>query len=218
MRRSSPLASAADVVSTRYQHPKIEMWPLKRVRRSKRNARTHSKKQRQKLLAAIRRFGFMTPVVIDEDGEIIAGHLRFEVASLLGMIAPVQQKALCLWCHAPLARRQLAPLINMLANLIDEDICGDTVFKIQFALPRTTSTRRRHRDNLDALAPPRKLFSRRLPFLVQFVMGLGLVERSIDDRIIGKTHLPPEQRARSLAHRRVRPRALSTVSRRPGAE
>jgi hypothetical protein len=43
----------------RFWHPKIELWPIQKLRRSKRNARTHSKKQREKLLAIIRRFGFI---------------------------------------------------------------------------------------------------------------------------------------------------------------
>ena len=69
----------------RFWHPKIELWPIKKVRPSKRNARTHSKKQREKLLAIIRRFGFINPIIIDENGTVIAGHLRLEVAGLLGM-------------------------------------------------------------------------------------------------------------------------------------
>ena len=66
----------------RFWHPKIELWPIKKLRRSKRNA---PKKQREKLLAIIRRFGFINPIIIDENGNVIAGHLRLEVASLLGM-------------------------------------------------------------------------------------------------------------------------------------
>src|SRR5260370_29954151 len=69
----------------RFWHPKIELWPIQKLRRSKRNARTHSKKQREKLLAIIRRFGFINPIIIDENGRVIAGHLRLEVASLMGM-------------------------------------------------------------------------------------------------------------------------------------
>ena len=68
----------------RFWHPKIELWPIQKLRRSKRNARTHSKKQREKLLAIIRRFGFINPIIIDENGNVIAGHLRLEVAGLHG--------------------------------------------------------------------------------------------------------------------------------------
>jgi len=49
------------------------------------NARTHSKKQIRQIADSIRRFGFTNPVLIGEDGEIIAGHGRVEAAKLLGL-------------------------------------------------------------------------------------------------------------------------------------
>ena len=48
------------------------------------NARTHSKKQIKQIAASIERFGFTNPVLISDDGEIIAGHGRVEAARLLG--------------------------------------------------------------------------------------------------------------------------------------
>ncbi|MDT0507035.1 ParB/Srx family N-terminal domain-containing protein [Novosphingobium sp. MMS21-SN21R] len=47
------------------------------------NARTHSKKQIKQIAASIERFGFTNPVLVSDDGEIIAGHgrgLRCEIA------------------------------------------------------------------------------------------------------------------------------------------
>jgi len=49
-----------------------------------RNARTHSRKQVKQIAASIERFGFTNPVLISDDGEIIAGHGRVEAAKLLG--------------------------------------------------------------------------------------------------------------------------------------
>ena len=49
-----------------------------------RNARTHSKKQIRQIVDSISRFGFTNPVLISDDGEIIAGHGRVEAAKLLG--------------------------------------------------------------------------------------------------------------------------------------
>lgn len=49
-----------------------------------RNARTHSKKQIKQIAASIRRFGFTNPVLVSDEGEIIAGHGRVEAARLLG--------------------------------------------------------------------------------------------------------------------------------------
>jgi DNA modification methylase len=48
------------------------------------NARTHSRKQVRQIAASIERFGFTNPVLISDDGEIIAGHGRVEAARLLG--------------------------------------------------------------------------------------------------------------------------------------
>ena len=49
------------------------------------NARTHSKKQIRQIADSIERFGFTTPVLVSDDGEIIAGHGRVLAARLLGM-------------------------------------------------------------------------------------------------------------------------------------
>lgn len=48
-----------------------------------RNARTHSRKQIRQIAASIERFGFTNPVLISDDGEIVAGHGRVEAAKLL---------------------------------------------------------------------------------------------------------------------------------------
>jgi DNA modification methylase len=63
----------------------IEAVPVGRLRPYPGNPRTHSKKQVRQIADSIRRFGFTNPVLIGEDGEIIAGHGRVEAAKLLGM-------------------------------------------------------------------------------------------------------------------------------------
>ena len=50
---------------------------------NKGNARTHTKKQIRQIASSIKRFGFTNPVLIDDHGEIIAGHGRVEAAKLL---------------------------------------------------------------------------------------------------------------------------------------
>lgn len=50
-----------------------------------RNARTHSKKQLKQIATSIERFGFTNPVLVSDEGEIIAGHGRVEAAKLLGL-------------------------------------------------------------------------------------------------------------------------------------
>ena len=49
------------------------------------NARTHSKRQIRQIADSIKRFGFNNPVLIADDGEVIAGHGRLAAAKLLGM-------------------------------------------------------------------------------------------------------------------------------------
>jgi hypothetical protein len=52
---------------------------------TRRNARTHSRKQIRQIAASIERFGFTSPVLIDEGAVILAGHGRLEAAKLLAM-------------------------------------------------------------------------------------------------------------------------------------
>jgi DNA modification methylase len=51
------------------------------------NARTHSRKQVRQIANSIKRFGFNNPVLIDDKGQVIAGHGRIEAAKLLGLHA-----------------------------------------------------------------------------------------------------------------------------------
>jgi DNA modification methylase len=63
----------------------IEPMSVASLRPHPGNARTHSKKQVRQIADSIREFGFNNPVLIGEDGEIIAGHGRVEAAKLLGL-------------------------------------------------------------------------------------------------------------------------------------
>lgn len=49
------------------------------------NARTHSEEQVAQICASIREFGFTNPLLIDENGGIIAGHGRLAAAKILKM-------------------------------------------------------------------------------------------------------------------------------------
>lgn len=50
-----------------------------------RNPRTHTQKQIQQIAASIKEFGFISPILADGAGGIIAGHGRAEAAKLIGM-------------------------------------------------------------------------------------------------------------------------------------
>ena len=50
-----------------------------------RNARTHPKQQIEQIKASIKEFGFTNPILIDEQGVIIAGHGRLRAANEAGL-------------------------------------------------------------------------------------------------------------------------------------
>ena len=49
------------------------------------NSRTHSEDQINQVAASIKEFGFTNPILVDEDGGIIAGHGRVMAAKKLGL-------------------------------------------------------------------------------------------------------------------------------------
>jgi ParB-like chromosome segregation protein Spo0J len=50
-----------------------------------RNARTHSKRQVEQIVASIREFGFSNPILVDGDSVVIAGHGRLLAAKSMGL-------------------------------------------------------------------------------------------------------------------------------------
>jgi DNA modification methylase len=70
-----------------------QRWPAETIERRAvadlipyaRNARTHSQEQVAEIAASIQRFGWTVPVLVAEDGTIIAGHGRVMAAGLLGI-------------------------------------------------------------------------------------------------------------------------------------
>ncbi len=63
----------------------VQAMPVTQLRPYANNARTHSKKQIRQIADSIKKFGFTNPVLISDEGEIIAGHGRVEAARLLAM-------------------------------------------------------------------------------------------------------------------------------------
>ncbi|RYG99308.1 MAG: site-specific DNA-methyltransferase [Alphaproteobacteria bacterium] len=68
----------------------VARWPLARLVPFAHNARTHSSQQVDQIAASMREWGWTNPILVDEDGTIIAGHGRVEAARKLGLAeAPV---------------------------------------------------------------------------------------------------------------------------------
>ena len=59
--------------------------PVGTLRPDPRNARTHPKQQVDQIVASIRQFGFVNPILADPDGRIIAGHGRLMAAKAMGL-------------------------------------------------------------------------------------------------------------------------------------
>ncbi len=114
---------------------KIENVALNQIHAYAKNAKNHPESQVQQIAASITEFGFNNPVLIDENGELIAGHGRLAAAEILGLksvpairlshLSDMQKRAYRLadnkiaenggW-NADLLRLEISEL---------EEICGD---------------------------------------------------------------------------------------------
>jgi DNA modification methylase len=82
----------------------VERWSLERLIPHARNARTHSEEQVAQIAGSIAEFGFVNPVLVGDDGVIVAGHGRVMAARKLGLaevpvivlshLTPTQRRAL----------------------------------------------------------------------------------------------------------------------------
>jgi DNA modification methylase len=63
----------------------IELVSIRELRPNPRNARTHSQKQIRLIKASLEKFGQMKPVIVDDNGMILAGHGFVEAARLAGL-------------------------------------------------------------------------------------------------------------------------------------
>jgi ParB-like chromosome segregation protein Spo0J len=112
----------------------IERWPLDRLIPHARNARTHSEEQVAQIAGSIAEFGFVNPVLVGDDGVMVAGHGRVLAARKLGLsevpvivlshLTPTQRRALMIADNriAENAGWDDAMLGAELAALRDEDV------------------------------------------------------------------------------------------------
>src|SRR3984893_16630322 len=64
---------------------RIERWPIERLIPYANNARVHSEADIDKLADAMRKWGWTMPVLVDEEGNLLAGHGRLRAAAKLGL-------------------------------------------------------------------------------------------------------------------------------------
>jgi hypothetical protein len=74
-------------MTTKSHNPadQVERWDITKLVPYARNSRTHSDEQISQIAASIKEWGWTTPVLVDEDGSIIAGHGRTLAAQRLKM-------------------------------------------------------------------------------------------------------------------------------------
>ncbi|MGE3703398.1 MAG: site-specific DNA-methyltransferase [Hyphomicrobiaceae bacterium] len=91
----------------------VERWKLERLIPHARNARTHSEQQVAQIAGSIAEFGFVNPVLVGDDGVLVAGHGRVMAARKLGLAeAPV----IVLSHLTPTQRRALMIADNQIAT------------------------------------------------------------------------------------------------------
>src|SRR4029077_10300124 len=109
MRTTETTAMPSEANACRWR---LEFWPLDRLIPSPRHRRHHSAPQIAEIAGSIRAFGFSNPILVSENGDIIAGHGRLAAARKLGMgEAPV----VVLRGLTELQRRQLVLADNRIA-------------------------------------------------------------------------------------------------------
>ena len=64
---------------------RFERWPVEQLVPYERNARTHSDEQVARIAASIQEFGFVSPILVDGNSGIVAGHGRLMAAKSLGL-------------------------------------------------------------------------------------------------------------------------------------
>ena len=78
-------ATAAEKPSVALPAAKVEVWPIDRLTANPRNARIHRPEQIEQIRASLREFGWTMPVLVRENGMLIAGHGRIDAAKLEGL-------------------------------------------------------------------------------------------------------------------------------------
>src|SRR6202051_2845586 len=81
--QSEPLVAAKSAGKAAWPADHVERWPTERLIPFARNARTHSDTQVSQIASSIREWGWTNPVLVAEDGTIIAGHGRVLAARKL---------------------------------------------------------------------------------------------------------------------------------------
>jgi DNA modification methylase len=113
---------------------RVQAFAISQIKLNRRNSRTHSAKQIRQIANSMVAFGFTSPLLVTEDGELIVGEGRYKAAQLLGLakvpvivlagLSPTKQRALAIADNkiaenAGWNRERLAMEIPELAGLLE---------------------------------------------------------------------------------------------------
>jgi len=121
--QSESLVAAKSAGKAAWPADHVERWPTARLIPFARNARTHSDTQVSQIAASIREWGWTNPVLVAEDGTIIAGHGRVLAARKLG-IADVPVMVATGWTDAQKRAYAIADNKLTLNGGWDEELLG----------------------------------------------------------------------------------------------
>jgi DNA modification methylase len=119
--KSQPSGKSTGKASWPADH--VERWPIERLIPFARNARTHSEAQVGQIASSIREWGWTNPVLVAEDGMIIAGHGRALAARKLH-IADVPVMVATGWTEAQKRAYTIADNKLTLNGGWDEELLG----------------------------------------------------------------------------------------------
>jgi DNA modification methylase len=74
-----------DATTTRDDIKLVEIWPIDRPTPNPHNARVHSEEQIAELATSLREYKFTRPLLVDENGVLLAGHGTLQAARHLGL-------------------------------------------------------------------------------------------------------------------------------------
>jgi DNA modification methylase len=115
---------------------RVQALSISQIKRNPRNSRTHPTKQVGQIANSMVAFGFINPLLVSEDGTLIAGEGRYKAAQLLGLakvpviviagLSPAKQRALAIADNriaqnAGWNRERLAIEIPELTGLLEAD-------------------------------------------------------------------------------------------------
>ena len=130
------------------KHGNVQQVSISKIKPYQNNAKIHGPEQIRKIADSIQEFGFLNPVLLDDENGLLAGHGRVEAAKLLGMdtvpalyatgLSEAQKRAYIIAYNrlGELAQWDMGLISQELADLRDEgfdiDITGFDVDDILF--------------------------------------------------------------------------------------